>query len=101
MLQSCKGLVNKGFETYSPEELDASTWSTAVAFIYYSIQYMDCNPTPWIQSRFTEYSMRLSTSLTRVGLLSFVGSVLASDVLDLTQGSFKGEVFNEDLALVE
>ena len=46
--------------------------------------------------------MRLTVaSATVLGLLTTVTSALASDVLDLTQGSFKGAVLNSDLALVE
>ncbi|WWD17618.1 protein disulfide-isomerase domain [Kwoniella shandongensis] len=44
--------------------------------------------------------MRLSSSIS-LALVALTTSVLASDVLDLTQSSFKKEVFNEDLALVE
>jgi hypothetical protein len=45
--------------------------------------------------------MRTFASLAFLGLFSGLTSVLASDVLDLTVGSFKGEVMNADLALVE
>ena len=45
--------------------------------------------------------MRLSGSVALLGLISNLASVLASDVLDLTESSFKGEVYEEDLALVE
>jgi len=44
--------------------------------------------------------MRLS-SITTFALLSSLAGVLASDVADLTAGSFKGEVMDADLALVE
>lgn len=43
--------------------------------------------------------MRLSASLSALSAL--VSVLAASDVLDLTKSSFKGEVMNEDLALVE
>jgi hypothetical protein len=43
--------------------------------------------------------MRLSTSLP--ALAALVSVLAASDVLDLTKSSFKGEVLGEDLALVE
>jgi hypothetical protein len=45
--------------------------------------------------------MRFSGSLAALTLLSTLGSSLASDVVDLTDSSFKGEVMTEDLALVE
>ena len=44
--------------------------------------------------------MRFSAA-TILALLPFLGATLASDVLDLTEGSFKGEILGEDLALVE
>jgi len=48
----------------------------------------------------TNLIMRLS-SITTFALLSTLAGVLASDVADLTAGSFKGEVMDADLALVE
>ncbi len=43
-----------------------------------------------------------SVSLSLFALLPYLAhSVLASDVLDLTGATFKGEVLGEDLALVE
>jgi hypothetical protein len=45
--------------------------------------------------------MRFSTPIAALSLLSALGLVAASDVLDLTSSSFKGEVLGEDLALVE
>jgi hypothetical protein len=43
--------------------------------------------------------MRLSTSIP--ALAALVSVLAASDVLDLTKSTFKGEVMSEDLALVE
>lgn len=45
-------------------------------------------------------NMKLS-SVAAFTLLSSLATVLASDVLDLTKGSFEGEVNGHDLALVE
>jgi hypothetical protein len=44
--------------------------------------------------------MRLSAT-TLLAILPFLGSALASDVLDLTESNFKSEVLGQDLALVE
>lgn len=45
-------------------------------------------------------TMRLSAT-TLLAILPFLGSALASDVLDLTESNFKSEVLGQDLALVE
>jgi hypothetical protein len=44
--------------------------------------------------------MRLSAT-TLITLLPFLATTLASDVLDLTEATFKSSVLGEDLALVE
>jgi len=45
--------------------------------------------------------MRFTSPLAALTLLSALGWVAASDVLDLTSSTFKNEVLSEDLALVE
>ena len=45
--------------------------------------------------------MRFSGSLAALLLLPILGSALESDVVDLTEGTFKAEVMGENLALVE
>jgi protein disulfide-isomerase A1 len=45
--------------------------------------------------------MRFSSPLAALTVLSALGLIAASDVLDLTSKSFTKEVMGEDLALVE
>lgn len=50
---------------------------------------------------FPSVIMRFSSPLAALTVLSALGLIAASDVLDLTAKSFKAEVMGEDLALVE
>ena len=43
----------------------------------------------------------MRVSVAALSLIATAAGVLASDVADLTEGSFKSEVMGEDLALVE
>ena len=69
---------------------------------------------PWINQPYSSYTTHLNHSYSYaykyskmkfsgalLALLPFLATALASDVLDLTESTFKSSVLGEDLALVE